>query len=670
MTLISTHDLAKSFGAKDIFKDVSLGIPQRARIAIVGPNGIGKSTLLRILIGIEEPSKGVIHKARHLKIGYLPQEAVLPGNHTLWEECLGALTTLLEKEAELHRMEQVMSEPGQNDDLIEVYGKLQESFERLGGYTYETRIRQTLTGLGFAETDYQRPIQQLSGGQRTRAYLARLLLALPDLLILDEPTNHLDIQAVEWLEGALSQWEGAVLIVSHDRYFLDRVINQIWEMNRNGLEVYRGNYSAYLNQRQERWELRQKLFETEKERLEKELDYIQRNIAGQNTLQAKGRLKRLGRYLDAIDKAGLQAIQGKKWAEISDESGATSQSMNLEEAIHRVHALQNPQVRPLKLGFSLKPEARSGDLVLQTRDLAIGYEDEGQALFNVPDLVLKRKECAALIGPNGAGKTTFLKTLLGKLPPFSGEIQLGASLDVAYFAQAHEDLNPDNSLIEEIESVEPKMLPAEIRNYLARYLFSGDDVFKPVAVLSGGERGRLALAKLCLSKANLLLLDEPTNHLDIPSQEVLQDILSVYSGTILLVSHDRYLIDALSSQIWEIDPDQTNLCVFLGTYSEYKAMREAEKASVIPKVQVKATPGSSKKRSTNIDRRQRTHLEELEKQISTLEEEIAEISSQLENPPSDSQKVQLLGKQYVDLQDQISKLLAQWEEAHRKLEEA
>jgi len=293
MALLTASQLSKSYGPDDIFSGVTLSVPYKARIAIVGPNGIGKTTLLRLLMGIEEPSSGQIRRARKISIGYLPQEASLHGEHSLWQECLSAVGELRAMEARLAEMESAMSDPQQAGELLERYGALQQEFELLGGYTYETRIRQTLTGLGFDKIDFHRPLGQLSGGQRTRALLARLLLSKPDLLVLDEPTNHLDIKAVEWLEGYLSKWEGAALLVSHDRYFLDRVVDHIWEMTPSGLETYRGNYSAYLVHRQERWDLSQQIYESERARLEKELDYIKRNIAGQNTTQAKGKLRRL-----------------------------------------------------------------------------------------------------------------------------------------------------------------------------------------------------------------------------------------------------------------------------------------------------------------------------------------------------------------------------------------
>ena len=667
MSLVKVSQLSKSYGLNEIFKNISLNIPRGGRIAIVGSNGIGKTTLLRILVGLEEPSTGVVQKSRNLSIGYLPQEAYLNGEHTLWEECLAALTDLRSLEAELSRLEIMMSNPNLAEEALERYGRLQPEFELRGGYSYETRIRQTLSGLGFETDDFYRPIPQLSGGQRTRALLTRLLLSAPDLLILDEPTNHLDIQAVEWLEGYLSQWEGATLIVSHDRYFLDKVVDHIWEMSVSGLENYRGNYSAYLQQRQERWELRQQIYDTEKERLLKELDYIKRNISGQNVSQAKGKLRRLSREVQAIERLGFEAVQNQSWSEISNQVEISNHPLGVAEVEGRIKALRGPTKRPPRLHLHLKSSQRSGDLVLRTHDLAIGYSDEGHPLFQSPDLLLKRGECAAVIGPNGAGKTTFLKTILAQMPPLEGEVILGASLQVGYFAQAHEDLRPERSLVEEIESVAPHMLLADIRDYLGRFLFSGDDVFKKVGTLSGGERGRLALSKLSLTCANLLLLDEPTNHLDIPSQEILQDVLANYQGTILLVSHDRYLIDALGTQIWEILSEQVELQVFEGTYTQYREFMEkkAEQASkLVHKGEIALLQKSQSATSEKEARKRRARLKEVEDRINSLENQLSVLSCKLENPPADVGSIQRLGQEYVQMQDELNELVSEWEGLH------
>lgn len=663
MSLITAHDLTKSFGHKEIFSHLSISISPNARIALVGSNGIGKTTLLRILVGLEEPTGGNLVRMRNLRIGYLPQEAVLTGTQPLWEECLAALTHLREMEAELARLEHEMSDPTLAEGALQRYGQLQQIFEQAGGYIYETRIRQTLSGLGFAVSDFYRPLSQLSGGERTRAALAGLLLSRPDLLVLDEPTNHLDTAAVEWLEGYLNQWSGAVIIVSHDRYFLDKVVDHIWEMSTAGVELYRANYTAYVQQRQQRWDLRLQSFEAVQERFLKELDYIKRNISGQNTLQAKGRLRRLSREIQAVENLGVEALLDKKWLEISVQTQISEHPLSVQEAERRIRALRPPANRPPHLHLNIKASTRSGDLVLRTRNLEVGYSDEGKPLFSAPDLLLKRGECAALIGPNGAGKTTFLKTILGLIPPFAGEVVLGASLNIGYFAQAHEGLNPDLSLMEEILLMAPGLLPAEVRDYLARFLFRADDVFKQVKTLSGGERGRLALAKLGLTNANLLLLDEPTNHLDIPSQETLQEVLADYQGTILLVSHDRYLIDALATQVWEINPQQTSLQVFEGTYSQYRNFLDAQKTQL--EAQIRPAVAETKSRSqagSAQEKRLKARLAELEEQIASYEVQLNILSKQLENPPPQPLAVQRLGEDYVKLQNKLDELFFEWEQ--------
>jgi ATP-binding cassette, subfamily F, member 3 len=624
MSLITVHNLGKSFGPADIFSGIDFAIPRGARIGLVGANGVGKTTLLRILMGLDEPSTGSVLRAKNLRMGYLPQEAQFESDHTLWEECLQVFQPLLDKQAEMNRLEKQMAEPEHASSAMDQYSKLQAVFDHMGGYTYETRIHQTLTGLGFSRTDEKRPLPQLSGGQRTRALLARLLLEQPDILLLDEPTNHLDISAVEWLEDYLQDWDGGVLIVSHDRYFLDRVVNHVWEMTPD-IEMYRGNYSAYVQQRTERAARQMEDYEKQREFVEKEEEYIRRNIAGQNTRQAKGRQKRLVRLL-----------QESKIAPPS-----TQRTMRLK----------------------LAGNQRSGNLVLRTYGLGVGYTDDDKVLFHAPDLVLTRGECAALIGPNGAGKTTFLKTILGKIPPLKGESELGSSLKIGYFAQAHEGLHAEWSLMQEIESRAPKMLPGEIRKYLAVYLFTGDDVFRPVSSLSGGERGRLALACLALEGSNLLLLDEPTNHLDLPSQDILQEILSEFNGTILLVSHDRYLIDALATQIWDVQPDQQSMRIFKGSYSEYRAARQQEAEDGKPSREKKqpASEHTIEGVSKEERRKKKEKLKQLEEEIAQHEHDLELISKQLEQIPKDSRRVFTLAQEMASVQRLLDQQLNEWE---------
>ena len=665
MALITTSSLTKSYGATDIFSNLTLSIEKGSRLGIVGPNGVGKTTLLRILAGEDEASTGSVTRSRGVRSGYLSQEADFKMEGTLWDACHSVFENLIKQQKELHRLEELMAT---NQDVIEQYGKLQEDFERRGGYTYETRIKQVLTGLGFGAEDYGLSLDHLSGGQRTRAFLARLLLSDPDVLLLDEPTNHLDIRAVEWLEGYLNQWEGAAVIVSHDRYFLDKVSTVILEMLPGAYETYTGNYTAYLKQREERIARRQEIFESEKEKLLKEVEYIKRNISGQNTLQAKGKLKRLSRLVQAVEQIGFEAALNQKWSETADEISVTTSYFGVEEAERRVRALRSP-VRTLPhLHLRLGSEKRSGDLVIRTKDLQVGFPDK--FLFKSPDIELRRQDCAALIGPNGAGKSTFLKTILGQLEPLGGEVILGSSLHIGYFAQAHEGLDPEKTLLQEIDSVMPNWLPGQIRDYLGKYLFSGDDVYKKVGMLSGGERGRLALSKLALQDTNLLLLDEPTNHLDIPSQEVLESVLEDYSGTILLISHDRYLVDALATQIWEVNPNEGELISFKGTYSEMRAEREQREyeafmAANQSKDKERGTSNEGKKvksASSKEERRKIAQVQELENNIAELEKTLANLGAQLESPLVKPEEVVKIGKEYNRVQAEMDAKLAEWEQ--------
>ena len=649
MSLLTTHELAKSYGPDDIFDDISIEIPQRARIALVGPNGEGKTTLLNLLVGLDIPSEGTISTAKGLRMGFLPQRPELHGTHTLWEEQLHAFDHLREMEAELERLHDVMAANPEDHAAIDAYGHLQESFELADGYNYETRIKTVLQGVGFTPHQYHLPLPKLSGGQKTRALLARLLLDAPDLLVLDEPTNHLDIEAVEWLEGYLRDFPGAVLAVSHDRYFMDRFATVIWELQDGTLEVYRGNYSHYLQQRQERHERLRKEYEAQQEFIAKEIEYIRRNIAGQNTRQAKGRLKRL----ETMKKRGV--------------------------------VKQRPRGKRRDMHLRMTAQVRSGDKVLMSEQVAIGYPDAPQPLFDVPDLTLYRGETVALIGPNGAGKSTFLKTITGQIAPLSGEVRLGAGVQIGYFAQAHEMLDPKRTIIDEIIATK-NMLPAEARNYLGGFLFEGDDVFRPIDTLSGGERGRVALAKLALTGANLLLLDEPTNHLDIDSQEVLQSVIADFNGTVILVTHDRYLVDALASQIWWVQPGQFTL--FEGSYQEYLTDREKRRQAALAassgtmqksngaggSEQPRPSDGKAAGNGANAGKpakpahglnpyQLKQRVAEVEAYISDLEERLTQVTDALNDASTrgDSDSVRDLSDEYARVQADLEAAMSEWE---------
>ena len=578
MIILRANQLAHAFGADDLFEDVSVLLHARERVGLVGPNGVGKTTLLLILAGLLEPTAGSVSRQSDLTLGYLRQEAVLTfagQDNTVYEEMLSVFADLRGQEAQLRELEAKMEAGAMGEDVLDEYGRIQSLYEHGGGYDYQQDIKRVLQGLGFDAEQWDSPLAHLSGGQKTRVLLGRLLLEKPDLLILDEPTNHLDTSAIEWLEKTLRTWEGSLLIVSHDRYFLDRVVNQVWAMGSNGVKSYKGSYTAYVQQRDVEWQHEETLFANEMARLEAELEFIRKNIAGGKTDIAKGKLKRLTRDIVLIEEVGLLGMQGKSWLHI----GERVRTFSVNEAAQRIKELPSPSSRMPKLKIKLKPEQRGSRFVLRTKKLRIGYPDN--LLFECDDINLERLDCVALIGPNGSGKSTFLRTLMGELAPLRGKLRLGDGLVRGYFAQGHEQLDVEKRVLDEVLAHKP-MSNEEARNYLGQYLFRGDTVFKQVGDLSGGERGRLALALLGLDEANFLLLDEPTNHLDIPSQEALQAVLEQFDGTIVLVSHDRYLVDRLATQIWELreDGDQRRLVIFEGTYQEFLATKEGGESAI------------------------------------------------------------------------------------------
>ena len=630
MSVVIVEQLAKSYGPQDLFWDVSCSVARGDRIALVGANGTGKTTLLRILAGLEEPTSGRVHRAKGLRIGYLPQGASLEGDGSLWQEIMAVFEPLRAMEARLHDLEVQMANPAAAQGALEAYAPLRERFEAQGGYTYQDRARHVLMGLGFPTEEHDLPVTHLSGGQKTRASLARLLLESPDLLLLDEPTNHLDLQAIEWLEGYLNTWEGTVILVAHDRYFMDRVVRKVWELAFGQIEVYGGNYSHYTLQRLERRERLAREYQAQQEMIARQEDFIQRNIAGQLHRQAKGRLKRLERFKE-------------------------------QELLERPREEQTISLR-------FQDPLRSGDKVLWTQDLVVGYERE-DPLFHCPDLDLRRGKCVALLGPNGSGKTTLLKTLLGQVAPLAGYARLGASLKIGYFAQVHSDLDPDKTPLDAV--LEVKNLPlAEARNFLARFLFRGDDVFKRIGSLSGGERSRVALARLVLERANFLLLDEPTNHLDIASQEILESVLDEYAGTILLVTHDRYLVDRLASQLWIINEEERALEVFEGTWAEYQEARARQNPEPAPEEsnekrsvdERQARREQQRARREEEARRQQVaeleaEIQRLEHQVQALQDEIGEASARQE-----AMRVYELGTLYREIEGQLQERLELWSE--------
>jgi ATP-binding cassette, subfamily F, member 3 len=665
MSILTFTNLTQSYGDFDVFVGITAAIPNDGKIGLVGPNGVGKTSLLRILAGLDAPSAGSVSTSRGTRIGYLRQEsmeAFAGRDNTVYAEMLTVFKEVKQQEASLRELEQRMADGDSSDMLLESYSKAQEQFERGGGYDYEVRISQVLQGLGFGREHWDTLLSHLSGGQKTRALLARLLLERPDLLILDEPTNHLDVEAIEWLESVLRTWDGALLIVAHDRYFLDRVVNRIWEMSRTGMEEYRGTYSHYVLQRQERWTLRENEFEVIREKFLKELDYVKRNIARDATSNmAKGRLQRLIREVKVVEAGGLHLLNSKNWGQVMDEVDISGTKWSVMDTEQHIKGLHSPIQRPPTLNFRLSSKMRSGKVVLRTSELTIGYPDA--PLFVADPMELHRGECAALIGPNGTGKTTFLRTLMQQIEPLSGKLDFGMSLKTGYFAQSQDRLNPQNTVLDEL--LEHKhMLLGQARSYLAQYLFRGDDVYKTVGMLSGGERARLALAILALEGANFLLLDEPTNHLDIPAQEILQEVLERFEGSILLVSHDRYLIDRLATQIWELRDGRLHISPL--SYQEYLAAREVERekvrSSAVEQRGVKTDELRNGRAQRNEDRRRAQQLSALEDEIHRLEETLARLEHTLAvaSQQQDLPAIQKLTADYAATQTTLEQQMDKW----------
>jgi ATP-binding cassette subfamily F protein 3 len=626
MSILTAHHITKSFGAHDVLRDVALSLAHGQRAALVGPNGAGKTTLLHILAGMDEPTGGAVHRARGQTVGFLPQHAdqELSEVTTLHDLMRAVFAQLDRLAAQMRELEQALADPDRHDAAMEQYSKIAEQFEHAGGYTFELRIEQVLSGVGFDLNDLDKPVNILSGGQKTRALLARLILLDPDVLLLDEPTNHLDVSAVEWLEATLRDYHGALILVSHDRYFIDAVADTVWDLQAGQIDVYRGNYTDFLIQREERLDFQAKEYERQREFIAKEEEYIRRNIAGQNTRQAQGRRTRLDRLKQSSD------------------------------------LIKRPETRKA-MRFQLSSQPRSGDIVLRARNLSVGYQDDRKSLLTCEQIFLYRNQRVAIWGPNGAGKSTFLKTVLGQIPPLNGEIELGSSVKVGYYAQAHELLDPNDSVLNTILKVQ-NMPVSKARGLLGSYLFSGDTIDKRIGDLSGGERGRVALAVMSLQGANVLLLDEPTNHLDLDSQEILQDALADFEGTLLLVSHDRYLVDALATHVWAIEDNR--ITVYEGNYSEFIAQREDAKAR--NDAQAKAASQASKEKAKakpvpdKGEKQRQKRITELEAAIAEHETRLSDLTKQLETAKPD--KVAALGSEYARVEQAMQALIDEWTE--------
>ncbi len=535
MSLVRLDQVTKSYDPYLILDEVSLSIEHGDRIGLIGKNGTGKTTLIEIIAGVIEDFKGGITYAKRLQIGYLSQEPNLEANCSLRQEMFKVFQERRDLEDEMLLLSEKMVE---DSNLLDRYARLQDQHERMGGYDYEHQTNRTLGGLGFRDSDFNLKVGILSGGQKSRAALAKLLLEDPDLLLLDEPTNHLDIKAIEWLENFLNtEYRGAVIIVSHDRYFLDRVARKTVELRNNKLKEYSGNYTKYLEIRRTEKLTQEREYKKQQRYIAHEEDFIRRNMAGQRTREAQGRQKLLDR-LERVEKP-----------ETTDKT--------------------------LKLRFT--PEVRGGNDILQCRDLGKRYGDK--QVFKNLNLEVYRQDVVGIIGPNGVGKTTLFRMILGNEKPTSGELKIGHNLHFGYYDQELAELNRDTTVIDEIWALRPTQKQGEIRSFLGRFLFSEDEVFKWIGDLSGGEQSRVMLAKLLLENANVLLLDEPTNHLDIPSREVLEEALAEYPATIFMISHDRYFLNKLVNKLLVFENGTAKL--FVGTYAEYEAhIREQKRIAM------------------------------------------------------------------------------------------
>jgi ATP-binding cassette subfamily F protein 3 len=630
--LFRLAEVAKSYGAQEVLRAVSFQINPGEHVGLVGRNGAGKTTILRLITGAESPDEGIVERMRGLKLGLLAQHVDFRGAETVTDAAMSVFARLHEVEARLRELEHQMTETGGDalDRVMHEYSDLQHEYEHAGGFTIHAKAEAVLLGLGFTKEDFSKPSANLSGGEKNRLGLARLLLLEPDILLLDEPTNHLDVQAVEWLEDFLSAYKSAYVIISHDRFFLDRTVGRVLELEFGRVDDYRGNYSQYLTLREERREAQARAYEQQQELIARAEDFIRRNIAGQKTKQAKSR-------------------------------------RNLLARMERLENVQDPDTA----NFKLRPVVRTGDQALVLDHLAVGFPT--RTLARNITLTLRRGERLGIIGGNGTGKTTLLKTLLGKQPPLAGELRWGTNVNPGYYDQQLRMIDDSNTVIEELRSIAPSSVTdGELRGFLGRFLFSGDDVFKSVAALSGGEKGRLALSKLIWSGFNVLLLDEPTNHLDIASCEALEDALNDYDGTIITVSHDRYFLDRIATQILFFGDDGAEY--FDGGYSEFyeahhraarslaeaaRAEEDARRAAEVKAKQAarKSNPGKAKQKQPS--------AAEIENEISSVETELKELSALMSTDEIGRDHVRLfeLNEKYQALDEQLQELYRRWEEA-------
>ncbi|WP_324287181.1 ABC-F family ATP-binding cassette domain-containing protein [Bacillus cereus] len=639
MILLQVNGLSKLYGAETILANIKLEVQTKDRIALVGRNGAGKSTLLKIIAGELSHDGGEIIKPKDVSMGYLAQNTGLETALTIWDEMLTVFTHLQQMEIKLRRLEQEMgkeenfSNAAIYEKLLADYDQLQLDYKDQGGYQYEADIRSILSGLGFPVETHQTTISTLSGGQKTRLALGKLLLTKPDLLILDEPTNHLDIETLTWLEQYLQGYPGAILIVSHDRYFLDKLVTQVYEISNKESRRFVGNYSKYLDSKSALYEQEMKRYEKQQDEISKLEDFVQKNIARAST---------------------------------------TKRAQSRRKQLDRMEVLARPLGDSKSASFHFDIEKQSGNDVLQVKDATIGYYQE--PIIEHVNMRLTRGDSVALVGPNGIGKSTLLKSIVNKLQLLHGNVAFGSNVSVGYYDQEQANLTSSKRVLNELWDEYPLQPEKEIRTILGNFLFTGDDVLKPVSSLSGGQKARLALAKLMMQKSNLLILDEPTNHLDLNSKEILENALIDYPGTLLFVSHDRYFINRVTTTVVELSTEGAQ--EYLGDYDYYVEKKnemieraELEQEDEVPVQKVVAQEKLNyleEKERKQLERQRTRKIEELEQNIVGLEEEIATLEDQLCLPEiyADYEKASEITTKKQTLQEQLEACMAEWEELH------
>ena len=634
MIVLSAQNVAKSFGVNEVLRDVSFTLQQGDRMGLVGVNGCGKSTLMRIIAGLETPDRGEISMVRGTRVGYLAQQDMVTHGASVWAELEKVYEPVFDMEKRIRALEAEMEHAHEDAArfarLSSEYDRLTRAFEEADGYAWKSLVSGVLNGLGFKPSQYDQSVDSLSGGEKTRLCLARLLLQKPDLLLLDEPTNHLDMETLQWLENYLAAYKGSVLVISHDRYFLDHVCTCMVEILMGASEQYSGNYTRYIAQREERFETRIRAYELQQKEIERQQAII-------------------ARYRMFNREKSIRAAESR------------------EKALERMEKLDKP-VDERSIRFQFEARRRTGEDVLMVREVSKSFGDKH--LFSGLTLHVRAGDRIALIGPNGVGKSTLIKLIVGEELPDTGDIRYGANVDIGYYDQHQSTLHPEKTVLDEVWDRFPRMEQSDVRGALGMFLFTGDDVFQPIKTLSGGEKGRVALTALMLRKDNLLLLDEPTNHLDMDSREVLEDALSGFGGTIITVSHDRYFINRVANRIIEMRPD--GVTEYMGNYDDYveRKNRPVEQEAVAGKTRTELDKEKRRdKLNKQAQRQLKVRAQEAERAVGLKEEEIAQLEAQLADPDlyADAQRAADISRVYQKAQAELPLLYEQWEQAEAAL---